>query len=51
MAQGWACSSLKGYFSMDKDNSSKDAVAVLLLAAGPILVFIALGALVVGLFL
>lgn len=36
---------------MDKDNSSKDALAALLLAAGPIVVFIAVGLLVVGLFL
>ena len=36
---------------MDKDNSSKDALAALLLAAGPIVVLIGLGLLVVGLFL
>jgi hypothetical protein len=36
---------------MDKDNSSKDALAALLLATGPIVVVIGLGLLVVGLFL
>lgn len=36
---------------MNKDNSSKDAVAVLLLAAGPIGVLIGLALVVVGLLL
>lgn len=39
------------YSSMDKDNSSKDVLAALLLAAAPMVVFIGIGLLVVGLFL
>lgn len=35
----------------DKDNSSKDALAALLLAAGPLVVIAGIGLLVVGLFL